>query len=967
MRKWSKYVLVLAALLLLSACGRAVLKQPKPLPVLTSYRDIPGVTQEEIDAIEAFRLSEETLIYGMVRSTEAFPMQGSGELNGLAAMFTRRLSELFGMEITLEIYSWSELIDGFDAMEIDFTSEMTQTPERLERYTMSSPVSDRVMLIYSLVDQDVLDQMAEHRRLRYAFLTDTTMYDWVHQAEGGHFDVVFADSDAELLHMLQKGEIDAFFEESVADAVFDTVNGLMSRPYFPVYYSSMSLATARSELEPLIQVVDKYLAAGYEQELAEFYKTGEQVYFHHKMLSIMTAEEKAYLEAHRGSDAAIPVLLEIENYPNSFWNSYEKEFQGIAVDVLAQISEITSLTFENVNVNQDIFSQNLQDLEAGKAALVTDLSISDARQGRFLWAEEPYSTDYYAMVSLDDAPDATIFQVMDARVASKQNTAILDIYAQWFPKANEIRAYPQYINALEALDRGEVDYVMMSQGTLLSMTNYLERPGYKANIVFTDFPHTLQFGFNKDEAVLCSIISKAQSLVDMERISDNWNRKTFDYSRTQMQYFALFFVLLAVVFLLLLVLFISNLRMNRRLEKTVEERTGELKVQTLVAQVASRAKSEFLANMSHEIRTPLNAIIGMTEITRRAADEPKKVLNGLKEIAAASSHLLGIINDILDMSKIEAGKFELNSEPFVLLPALDEIYSMMRQRCDVKGIKFKVAFSPFGTTSVVGDRLRIKQVLINLLSNAVKFTPDGGTIVFSAQAVEQNDKQVTVDFLVEDTGIGMSSEQMTHLFHAFEQTDKSVATKFGGTGLGLAISQNLVTQMGGLIGVRSELDVGSAFFFRLSLPVTREAVTVEAVAVGELDLSEKRILLVEDVEINRVILMELLSGTNLQIDEAKDGQVAVDMFAASAEGYYDLIFMDVQMPNKNGYEATVEIRSMNRPDAQTMPIIAMTANAYREDIMSALEAGMNDHIAKPVDIDVVMRTLSERLNKPCMK
>ena len=921
------------------------------------------MTQEEIEAIEALKATGETLTYGMVRSTEAFPMQGSGKLNGFAAMFSRRLSLLLGIKIQLEIYAWSELVEGFDAMEIDLTSEMTRTPERLERYVMSSPVSDRLMLAYSLVDQETLDQLAESRRLRYAFLSDTTMYDWVYQAEGDRFDVVFADSDAELLQLLQDGEIDVFFEESVADAVFDSVNGLMSRPYFPVYYSPMSLATARKELAPLISVVDRYLAAGYEQELAEFYKTGEQTYLRHKVLSVMTAEEKAYIQAHQESGETIPVLYEIENYPNCFWNSYENEFQGIAVDVLTQISDITGLTFENVNTNNAIFAQNLQDLEAGNAALVTDLSISTARQGRFLWTDEPYSTDYYAMVSLDAVPDATIFQIMDARVASKQNTAILDIYAGWFPRANEIIAYPQYINALQALDRGEVDYVMMSRGTLLSMTNYLEKPGYKANIVFGDFPHTLQFGFNKDEAILCSIISKAQSVVETERISDNWNRKTFDYSRSQMRYVTLFFVLLAMVFVLLLILFISNLRMNRRLEKTVEERTGELRVQTLVAQVASRAKSEFLASMSHEIRTPLNAIIGMTEITRRAAEEPKKVLNGLREIATASSHLLSIINDILDMSKIEAGKFELNPEPFVLLPALDEIYSMMRQRCDVKGIEFKVDFGAFGTTCVMGDRLRLKQVLINLLSNAVKFTPDYGTITFSAQIAEQSDAQLAVDFLVEDTGIGMSPTQMTHLFNAFEQTDKAVATKYGGTGLGLAISQNLVTQMGGLIQVRSTLDVGSAFFFRISLPVSTEQIVAETAAVSALDLSGKRILLVEDVEINRVILMELLASTNLAIEEAEDGQMAVDIFAASAEGYYDLIFMDIQMPNKNGHEAASEIRSMPRLDALTIPIIAMTANAYREDVMSALEAGMNDHIAKPVDIDIVMRTLAERLLK----
>ena len=965
-KQWTACTVLLATLLVLPACALRTANASKSLPALASYRDIPGVTQEEIDAIEAVKAQQETLIYGAVRSTEAFPVFGSGQVEGFAAMFAARLSALFGIEVRMEICNWSALIDGFDAGEIDLTSEMTRTPERQARYTMSDPVADRVMLIYSFADQQALDKLAQERLLRYAFLAGTTMYDWVKQAESGNFEAVFADSDAELLLLLQSGEVDAFFKESISDAVFDSVSGLLSYPYFPVYYTSLSLATARPELAALISVVDKYIAAGYDRELAQFHAAGEQRYRQHKLLSLLTEEEKAYLAAHQEKDTAIPVIFEIENYPNSFWNSYEEEFQGIAVDLLAEISALTGLFFENVNTNHEIFAQNLADLEGGHAALITDLSMSSMRDGRFLWTAQPYSMDSYAMVSLEDAPDATIFQIQHARIASKQETAIFDVYAEWFPLADNMIAYPQYIDALEALKRGEVDFVMMSHGTLLSMTNYLEKPGYRANIIF-DFPHAVQFGFNKSEVLLCSVISKAQSVIDTERMSANWNRKTFDYSRSQMQYIIMFFVLLAVVFLLVLVLLISNLRMNKRLEKTVEERTGELQVQTMVAQVASKAKSEFLASMSHEIRTPLNAIIGMTEVTRRGAEEPKKVLNGLKEIASASSHLLGIINDILDMSKIEAGKFELNPEPFPLLPALDEIFSMMSQRCEGKGIEFKVAFGEFGAIWVLGDRLRLKQVLINLLGNAVKFTPEGGTVIFSVQAAAQSNEELVLDFLVEDTGVGMTPEQVGRLFIAFEQTNKAVATKFGGTGLGLAISQNLVTQMGGLIGVESELDVGSRFFFRISLPVADEQIPVDAAALGELDFSGKRILLAEDVEINRMILVELLSGINLVIEEAEDGQLAVDMFSRSPQDYYDLIFMDVQMPNKSGYEATMEIRALDRADARRIPIVAMTANAYREDVMSALESGMNDHIAKPVDIDVVMRTLLERLGGPATK
>jgi len=564
------------------------------------------------------------------------------------------------------------------------------------------------------------------------------------------------------------------------------------------------------------------------------------------------------------------------------------------------------------------------------------------------------------MVSLADAPDATIFQLIHSRVASKQNTALVDTYAEWFPGVDNMSVYPQHIDALNALDRVEIDFAMMSLSTLLSMTNYLEKPGYRANIVF-DHPHTLQFGFNINAGTLRSIISKAQSATDAERISDNWTRKTFNRTRTQAKYFAYSSVLLGIVVILVLIILITKLRMNKNLERTVELRTQALAEQTSVAMIASRTKSDFLSNMSHEIRTPLNAIIGMTEITRRAANNQQKVLFGMGEIAAASTHLLALINDILDMSKIEAGKFETNSEPFRLLPILDEVYSLMHQRCADKGIKFSVTFSDFENIFVIGDRLRLKQVLINLIGNAVKFTLGGETIRFLATDERRQKDSITVRFSITDTGIGMTEAQIAKLFTPFDQADKTISSKFGGTGLGLAISQNLVNQMGGNIEVDSRQGEGSTFAFSLEFSLTDNPGDPD---IGDLPVPElqgKHILIAEDVEINRIILRELLSETHVSIEEAVDGQEAVEMVAKSNEFHYDLIFMDVQMPRMNGYESAAAIRALDRSDAKTIPIIAVTANAYREDVERAIESGMNMHISKPINVATVINLLAEKL------
>ncbi|AEF86486.1 multi-sensor hybrid histidine kinase [Treponema primitia ZAS-2] len=385
----------------------------------------------------------------------------------------------------------------------------------------------------------------------------------------------------------------------------------------------------------------------------------------------------------------------------------------------------------------------------------------------------------------------------------------------------------------------------------------------------------------------------------------------------------------------------------------------------LDAQEASKAKSEFLSRMSHEIRTPLNAIIGMTKIARKSIENPVKAAASIDQVSAASAHLLDLINNILDISKIESGKFEVASEPFNIKEALEEIYIINDSRCKEKQIHFKINTEDFEALNVWGDKLRIKQILINLLGNAVKFTPKEGRISLFITRTLETDSSITLEFSVSDDGIGMTPEQQHKLFNAFQQADSSIAGRFGGTGLGLAISQNLVNLMGGQISVESKLNEGTTFRFSLTLEKAeaRQADPEPDTKPSELDLTGKHILLAEDVEINRIVLMELLSDTHVEFTEAENGKIAVDAFSAAQSGYFDLIFMDIHMPIMDGYEATQIIRTMDRSDAASIPIIALSANAYREDIDKALAAGMNGHTAKPIDLDAIKKLLYDFLVK----
>jgi CheY-like chemotaxis protein len=376
--------------------------------------------------------------------------------------------------------------------------------------------------------------------------------------------------------------------------------------------------------------------------------------------------------------------------------------------------------------------------------------------------------------------------------------------------------------------------------------------------------------------------------------------------------------------------------------------------------VASRAKGDFLSRMSHEIRTPLNAIIGMAQIAKKnSLVESPRTAAAIDEMLRASRHLLNLLNDVLDMSKIEAGKLTLNLEPFAFAAIMLDVRSIIGQRCAEKGIAFSADIDVAGDLTVVGDCLHLKQVLINLLGNSVKFTESGGEVKLTVATVAAGDKAVTLSFTVSDSGIGMTEEQVNKLFIPFEQADSSISSRFGGTGLGLVISQNLVQAMGGKIEVSSGLGSGSVFSFTITLEKGKlkqpSGTTVDLDAPR--NWSGRRILLVEDVEVNRLILKELLADTNVSIDEAEDGEAGVAAFASKPEGHYDIILMDVMMPKLDGYEATRRIRALPRLDAARIPIVAMTANAYNEDILKAREAGMNAHIAKPININEVVRKI----------
>ena len=398
---------------------------------------------------------------------------------------------------------------------------------------------------------------------------------------------------------------------------------------------------------------------------------------------------------------------------------------------------------------------------------------------------------------------------------------------------------------------------------------------------------------------------------------------------------------------------------NKKLKKAKDITTEALQT----AENANKAKTDFLSNMSHDIRTPMNAIIGMTSLIRHDAGNKAKVIEYADKIDISSQHLLGIINDVLDMSKIEAGKTVFKYTDFSILDFITELNAIFHSQIDEKNQTLTIIKENIRHEWVNGDQVHLMQIFSNLVSNAVKYTQEGGKIQFLVEECEtKSSVYAKYRFLVSDNGMGMSADFKDTIFDAFTRAESSMTNKIQGTGLGMAITKNLVEAMGGTIDVKSELGQGSCFEVLIDLRIAEDRF-VSSAEQAEKDepagnvLKGMRFLCAEDNELNAEILMELLKIEGAECTICENGKRVLEAFEQSAPGDYDMILMDVQMPVMNGYEATKAIRRSSHELAKTIPIIAMTANAFSEDIQHSLAAGMNAHVSKPVEMKVLEKTI----------
>jgi PAS domain S-box-containing protein len=1044
-----------------SGCGKSAVNQAGEQrgasPPFTSFRDVPGITEDEIEAIEILQKKFDRLVYGTTPSTEAFITE-NGEIGGYIALLCQWLTTMFNIPFLPQIIELGDAPAKLITGEIDFSSLMA-ADERLNTYFKTDNIAQRALKIFRIENSLPIEKIIlKGDTVHYVFMEDdVTSKIAVPALIPGTYEIILVKDYESAYELMKSEEADAFIEYNIAKAEFDNYGDVVMEDFLPLIFGQVSMVAGNPELAPIISVVTKALKSGAIHHVNALYNEGNENYRKDKFIRNLNDEEKVFLQ----NTSVVPVLAVPWFYPLVYYNKYEKKWEGIGFDTLDEVTNITGLVFEVANSPDASWAEVFQMLNDGKAPICLDLIRDTERNNLYLWSKYIYMSENYALVSKNNFPNISLGEIQSAKIGLIKSSSWANMFLNWFPEASNATMYASQDDAFMALYRGDVDLVMVGTSALSSVTNYYEFSNYKANYIFNS---TIDYviAYNKTENLLWSVIDKALAHVDINMISKRWENKSYDFQarllREQRPWLIGAICLSLGVAVLILVLFQRNRLIKKQLEMILnnvesgiviinaetrkimainpvvtrmfggdrEEIIGQscetifggskgcpavdggqnmdqierqfknaageiIPIIKSVAKInyhgrlallesfsdishikkaeearsASEAKTRFIANMSHEMRTPMNVVVGLTDLMLEE-NEPANVKENLKKINTAGNTLLGLINDVLDISKIEAGKLELTSVQYDVASLLNDIITLNLIRLEERPITFRLDITEDLPTTLYGDNLRVKQIVNNILSNAFKYTRKGSvTLGMSCIRTERDD--IWASFYVSDTGIGIRQEDMVKLFSDYNQLDTMANRNVGGTGLGLSITKKLVELMDGEITVESEYGTGSTFRVRIRQRFVNEK-TVGAETVNNLcsfhytdsrkkayekfvrpDLSYAKVLVVDDMQSNLDVAASMLRKYKMLVDCVLSGRDAIEKIKLE-EPVYDAIFMDHMMPEMDGVETAAVIRALGTRYAQTIPIIALTANAIAGNEQMFLENGFQAFLPKPINI-----------------
>jgi len=583
MLKNSKFIVYITLILALiitvfSGCGKSSKDQPNAPTGKLSFRDIPGITRDEITAIEALKNKYGNFVYAMDASTEAF-IGRDGEIHGYAPLFCGWLTEVFGIPFKITFHEWGDLLKGLESGDIDFTGELMFTPERLKTYFMTSPTVERSIKIYRIRGSQPLNAIIKSRPPRYAFLRGSVLSGDIAENAEYDFKTVFIDDYNTAYRMLKNGEVDAYFGLDTSDIAFKAFNDVAAEDFYPLIFKQACLSTQKAELAPIISAVNKALDEKTLSYLSELYKEGNQQYVKDKLYNQMTEEERAYIQ----KNPVIPVAAEFNNYPVCFFDTNAVQWHGIFFDTLYEVTRLTGIKFERAN---DQIMQNndlIKMLEKGEALIIPELFRIKEYEGRFLWSEIPLLQDKFAFLSKSSFRNIEISQVPYLTVGVRKNSVYSEFFKKMFPNHRHLIEYDTQEEVWNALKYDEVEVIFACNRRLLTYTNFYEEAGYKLNLII-DYSFDSSFGYNKDAVILKSIIDKTLHVVNINNISNQWMHKNYDYryklSQAQRPWLIGAIILFFLVLLLVLILLIRSRNIGKQLKVMVKQRTSDLALQT---------------------------------------------------------------------------------------------------------------------------------------------------------------------------------------------------------------------------------------------------------------------------------------------------------------------------------------------------------------------------------------------------
>lgn len=877
-----------------------------------------------------------------------FQEGGYGEhKQGAGYEYLQKISYITGWKYEYVYGSFKECLDMLADGEIDILGSVSYTPERAEAISFSDYAegTERYWIYtredhLNLTDGDLKQLNGCRIGVADGSCQKKLLEKWL-DSNQLHAEIVVCKGYDEIIKKQDADELDAFVIPALSvDSDFIAIANIgVSDCYFGVSKSRPDLLEElNSALEEINNTKTDYsskLYARYEGKAAINYA--------------LNMEEKQWLAAHENT---IRVGYLKDNLP--FCGEEDGKLTGILGTVLETVQKKYEITTQAVPCSTGI--QMNEALQAGEIDIAGPI------------IQDFYTQEQFQVVLTDKIFDITPVVIYKGNDYSSSLSAIAatetSLYSELmvsllFPDA-EIKQYDTQEECLEAVANGKVGATVIPS----SKINLLNESSLTKSLSFAEMAKRQELGMftTRGNRRAATIINKA-----IDQSSDILNGVVLALNSVSEKKMTLQDVLaeyaglvtgvsFAIIFVLLLLVYSLLVSRKKQMEALKEAQN---------ANAANIAKTTFLNHMSHDIRTPMNAIVGFTDIALKLKPD-RKVENYLKKIRQSSEYLMTLINDVLDISRIESGKLEYKPVPVDLGDMVNTVLSIARGYTENRDLIFTVSIEKLKNPYVMADELRIREVLLNIISNAVKFTKDGGTISFAAESRPGKDEQhIIVRFRISDTGIGMSEEFQTRIFDEFSQENNGARTSYKGTGLGMAIAKRYVDLMGGKIEVSSRQGVGSTFTVEIPLliaehvPAEKEEKLRNDIAVRGL-----HVLLAEDNDLNAEIAVTLLEEKGMIVTRTADGKSALTQFCNTAPGTFELILMDIMMPEMNGYETTKAIRNMpDRPDGKKIPIIAMTANAFAEDIQAALDAGMDGHVAKPVDMGVLLSVITKYIKR----